>query len=761
MSKQVLAEELTSCDREPINTPGAIQAHGAVVAMRESDQCIQEVSANAERVFGCDAKAMLGTPLAPWLGSEQAKRLAKHVDRGLWNALQPITLAIPKQHAGDARQASADKQGRARSDPHRRQRWDTFVHRVNDVLVLEFEPAAPVGKATPYYRLLRGTLGRVHAARGLRQLCQRAARAVRRITQYDLVMVYRFDEDWNGEVIAEARRDGTHTYLNHHFPASDIPRQAREAFRSTWVRTIPDVHYQPVPMLQVQGRQPLDMSQAQLRSVSPIHIQYLKNMGTRATLTISLMRDGELWGLIACHHGAKSPLFHEARLACELIGKSVSSLLEARERSDEEVSERVLRGQRARLAHSIEMSESVRDGLWNDPEALLGSVDAEGAAVRIDAEKAWMLVGKTPARKQVASLASWLERHMGDSPIYVTSHFAKAYPRAKDMRCRASGLLAVSIPKAQRNFIMWFRPEEAQTKVWAGDPTKQVTHMPDGTVNIEPRHSFEDWKEAVTLRARPWTRVEVASALAVRNEVMALDLRRQFEVAQKAIRARDEFLSIASHELKTPLTTMRLQTQMTRRRLQHGPVDQARIETAMARIDDGIERLVRLVDDMLDISRISTGKLAIAPGEVELTDLAREVTDRMRALFDTASVPLEVQLGDPACGEWDRLRIEQVLWNLLSNSLRYGKGKPVHVRAGLRQGEAFFEVQDHGLGIAPADQARIFEKFERGETQQETFGLGLGLHICKNIVDLHGGRIGLHSRLGSGATFYVGLPLKS
>ncbi len=746
MSLPKYDEQLTSCDREPITTPGAIQAHGVLVVVLEPDMRIVEISANAQKVFGHRPGPMLGKDIRDYLDKKQYQGLQDFIDRSMWSSLQPITLTIKRRNKTP---------GGARS------KWDAFCHRSDGLLFLEFEPSMPATKSLPYYRELKSTFGRIYASKDVQGLCRSAAQAVRDITGFDRAMVYRFDSDWNGEVIAEATEDSLEPYLNHHFPASDIPKQARAAFLSNYVRMIPDVDYEPVPLLSAKNRAPLNMAKSFLRSVSPIHLQYLKNMGTQATLTISLVRGGKLWGLIACHHGAKKNLFHEVRLACELIGKSVSVLLPSREHMEEAEFAESLRDARAQLWEVLEKYGNIRDALWDHPEKLLSIVDAEGAAVRIDAEKAWMLVGKTPSRKQVALLARWLSTHMDDSkPTFCTNKLSDYYRQGKPLRASACGLLAVTIPKAESNFIMWFRPELVQEKTWAGDPRKQVTHLPDGTVKIEPRHSFEDWKEAVMLRSKPWREVEVESALTTRSDMVSIDLRLQFKLAQQAIKTRDEFLSMASHELKTPLTSMSLQSQMARRRLKTGtdtPALLERMNRTLQRMDDGLDRLIRLVDDMLDVSRISSGKLTIVREKVGIVALASDVVDRMRGQFDGAHVQLSLVCETEVVGDWDRLRIEQCLSNFLSNALRYGQASPVTVTAGLVGGKARLTVRDQGPGIKPDMHKRIFDKFERGG--QSVLGLGLGLHICKQIVELHGGAVWVESKPGEGAVFCLSLPM--
>ena len=732
---------LNLCEHEPINTPGAIQPHGVLIAVEERGMQIVAVSANANRVFGCGPRSMLKQRLNDYLDKKNYKALLLSLTEAKWSALQPITLPIG-QHG------------------HKREKWDAFCHRKGDLIIMEFEAAVPATKSLPYYRGLRSTFGRIHASYDTPSLCTSAANAMREVTQYDRVMVYRFDADWNGEVVAEAIKEGLRPYLGHCYPATDIPSQARDIFLHNWVRMIPDVHYTPIPVRGLKDSSALDMSNSMLRSVSPIHLEYLKNMETHATLTVSLIKEGKLWGLIACHHGSQKNLFHEVRLACELIGKSVSALLSSREHMEEAELKTYLRHARLRFREALEKCGSIREAMQNNPTYLLSLVDAQGAALRVDEKKTWLTAGNTPSRDDIENLAQWLSTHMSDSnPVFSTSKLSEVYSQGKKLRATACGLLAILIPTTDSSFVLWFRPEIVQHKTWAGDPHKHVTYLQDGSVKIEPRHSFEAWKESVSLCALPWKRAEVASASQARNDLIAVDLRLQFRLAQQAIQQRDEFMSMASHELKTPLTSMRLQSQIARRGAEKdasGEQDNQRSKRAWQRIDGGIDRLVRLVDDMLDISRISTGKLAITPKECGIVALADDVVERMRGQFKQARIEVDFQPTHEVFGAWDRLRVEQCLENLLSNALRYGEGSPIVVRAGAGEGGAMLSVHDEGPGIKPEIQQRIFEKFERGN--QSVQGLGLGLYICKQIVELHRGSIWVESHIDRGTTFFISLP---
>jgi signal transduction histidine kinase len=232
---------------------------------------------------------------------------------------------------------------------------------------------------------------------------------------------------------------------------------------------------------------------------------------------------------------------------------------------------------------------------------------------------------------------------------------------------------------------------------------------------------------------------------------------------QKALKSRDEFLSICSHELKTPLTSLKMQIQITNRLREKKGDEVAFSSTNMSKFisqaDRSVERIIHLVNDMLDISRVATGRLSLNLEKIDLVDLVKEVVERLGSFMELASCPVQLEVEKSIVGLWDRYRIEQVLTNLLTNAAKYAPEKPVQVRA-YREGQcAILKVKDLGEGISEEDQRRIFERFERAVSSTSVSGLGLGLYISKEIIDMHHGKIEVESSLGEGSTFTVKLPL--
>ncbi|WP_116450239.1 SpoIIE family protein phosphatase [Blastococcus litoris] len=475
----VSEEALLRCADEPIAIPGAIQPHGVLLAVTEPDLAVVVASGNAARLFG---RPVAGASLDELLGADDTARLRAAL-------------------AGDL----------AEANPLRvLDGVDLVLHRADGLLVTEWEPVAGAGDAgAEWHRRLPTVLQRLSATTTLDELTDVLARDVRALTGFDRVMVYRFDADWNGEVIAEARRDDLEPFLGLWYPASDIPAQARALYATNWMRLIPDAGYQRVPLdPPTVGGRPLDLSGAMLRSVSPVHLEYLANMGVVSSMSVSLIDDGRLWGLIACHHyaGPHRPSYAD-RVAAEFLGRTASLLLPTKVAAGEQSGVVEVAHRQAQLAAVVgrtprELAAALSDG---DVTAL-DLVPAAGAAVRIDGQL--RLLGTTPPAERVEPLV----RELLAAGVSVTDAVSRVLPHAADLADTASGVLAVEVPGGRDDYLAWFRPETIREVTWGGNPYTSKTAQTDAGPRLSPRRSFDAWSETVRETAQPWRPHEVAAA---------------------------------------------------------------------------------------------------------------------------------------------------------------------------------------------------------------------------------------------------------
>lgn len=484
------AIDLTNCEKEPIHIPGLIQPHGVLLAVtQDQDNRIVQASLNTNVLLGVSVDTLLGTPMADLVGPEQlALLLERSINAKETADLQYIVIKI--EVAGEPED------------------FFCIIHESEGLMIVELEPASiDQSDSANDYDWIRTFFGRLKHTSNRMEASQAAAEQVKEMLGYDRVMIYEFDEQWNGKVIAEAKEEGLEPFLGHHYPASDIPKQARELYLRNWLRTIVDVNYVPVPItpvLQPLTGKPLNLSLSILRSVSPLHIEYLQNMGVGATTTISLINNNKLWGLITCHHRSPRYVPHRIRNLCNFLGAFFSSELFQRQQLDNYQTELEVRTKAMRIVDIFTghtSSSRIIEQLGEEDQTLLDLMDASGAAVCY--QDKLMLFGATPTREQVRELAGWLSGKAKDY-TYCTSKLSLEYESAKAYKNKASGVIYLALTPGHQNYIIWFRPEVVEIVDWAGDPAKAVIQEGD-TMRLSPRKSFEKWRQVVQSTSLPWS----------------------------------------------------------------------------------------------------------------------------------------------------------------------------------------------------------------------------------------------------------------
>lgn len=510
--------DLTNCDREPIHQLGAVQPFGFLLAV-SSDWIAVRASANLVEFLGIAQADALGRPVASLITPE-----ALHTIR---NKLTTLRGPDVERIFGVVLTPGQD-------------RFDLAVHMNEDLVIIEGERCQDARRDTSSLSM-RSMMSRLDHTETMEAFFREGARQARALTGFDRVMVYRFDEDGSGEVVAEAARAGIGSFLGLHYPASDIPVQARALYLRNLFRIIADVDAVPVPILPHldEHGQPLDLSMSVLRSVSPIHIEYLKNMGVGASLSISIVVDDKLWGLFACHHYGPRLPSAQSRSTAELFGQMFASRLESRERRlalDYETKAR-------RIADRLLTAVADNASLLDDPawlvEALAEAIPADGIGVWINGRLA--LAGIGPDEKSFAALVRHLNRTAAGR-IYAVDRLGDTYPDL-EVDGAVAGMLAIPISRSPRDYVVLFRQELVRTVRWGGDPHKPVEYGPNGP-RLTPRKSFEAWSELVRGRSLPFSEAErrVAETIRVTLIEVVLRLTDEASMARQTANERQELL---------------------------------------------------------------------------------------------------------------------------------------------------------------------------------------------------------------------------
>lgn len=536
MSEAYPPVDLTNCDKEPIHILGAIQPIGFLIAL-SADWAIARVSANIGEFFNVAPDELIGRPLI--------------------ELLTPAAIHGLRNRVAMLRGPDAIERIFGCTMIHDHEPYDVALHMSGKQIVIEAEPGAgsDYGDVTG---TVRSMIARLDQSETMTAFFNEGARQVRALSGFDRVMVYRFAEDESGEVVAENCKPGIGSFLGLHYPATDIPAQARELYKRSLLRVITDVDATPVPIvpLRDENGQPLDLSLSMLRAVSPIHIEYLKNMGVGASMSISIVVDGKLWGLFACHHYSPRCATFERRSVAELFAQMFAMRLESRERQQIVDFERRARDISDQLLGAVASDET----LLNDPDwlsaILTDAIQADGVGVWINGNYAFS--GVVPSAPDFAKIIRALNG-AASGKVYSTDRIASIVPGAESFASAAAGMLAIPITRAPRDYVVLFRSEMVRNVRWGGDPHKPVEYGPNGP-RLTPRESFEEWKETVEGRSKAFTASELRVAETLRATLIEVVLRLADEATaerQQANERQELLIAELNHRVRNILGVIR------------------------------------------------------------------------------------------------------------------------------------------------------------------------------------------------------------
>jgi light-regulated signal transduction histidine kinase (bacteriophytochrome) len=728
------ALQLAQCASEPIRVPGAIQPHGWLAAVDGRQGALVAFSEN----------------WAALLPSPQDLLPAR-----IQGALDPVIAA---------RHALIDGEGPVSCGAWTigGRRLHVSGHRLGELAYFELEPdAEDPGARAPIYSLARHLVPLMQRTGAVDELCRVVVAEMKRLTGFGRCMAYRFDAEGHGEVLAESADPGYDLYAGHRFPGSDIPAQARELYRINHIRLIADAQYEPVPVRFVDGRDAtaLDLSQAALRSVSPVHLEYMRNMRTLASMSVSIVVGGRLWGLVSCHDHAPRQLSWQTRMACEHLGQLLSLQIEAKE-ENEQVSEQLrLRQLTLAIVSQLADSDATLQRLVDEPGPLLRLGRAAGAAVILN-DRCWS-VGETPAHDTLLELGQWLAHRVDQ--VWHSDRLPVEAPSLGGSLGAMTGLLAISISRLHRHHIVWFRPEIAQTIVWAGDPRKASSTGPD--TRLHPRRSFASWKEQVSGRSLPWTPGEIHAVRELRQALIGIVLRRAEEMAEVAMelgrvnKELEAFSYTVSHDLRAPMrhiagfVDLVLETE--------GEALSARAQRYLAHVKEASAHAGQLVDALLDFSRMgrSAIKHSLVNAEHLIEDLIAEqnTLTKDRRIDWVVRAPLPRLWGDP-------LLLQVAIRNLVSNAVKYTRPRElarIEITGIEDETGTGLSVRDNGVGFQMKYAGKLFGVFQRLHQNEAFEGTGIGLASVRRIVERHGGRVDAWGQPEDGACFSFTVPTRA
>ncbi len=717
--------DLFNCADEPIHIPGLIQPHGALLFFTASG-ALEGWSENAPAALAVPLE--LGRPFAALgLAGDVTELIQECLDNMSEGDAAPMFAAIV---VGEAE-------------------YDCVVHAHQGRIVAEFEAREVASDTVAQFAIkAHSSIDRLRRQKTVQSLLETAVRQVREFTGFDRVMAYRFRGDDSGDVVAEARREDLTPFLGQRYPAGDIPPQARRLYTLNTLRMIADVTYHAVPLLGAEGSAPLDLSFAVLRSTSPIHVEYLQNMGVGASMSVSIVTNGRLWGLLACHHMGPKRVPYSIRMAADVLAQVIASTVQGLESREEAgLVERAAKV-RTSLVESLLLEEDPLEALIEHAE---GMMEAAGAHAMI-ATQFGRVVCRGMAQDCSERIVAALPQDAHD--LQVRECLDDWPEAAREGVGKWVGMLGLPFDPPSNGWCLLLRTEQVEQVAWGGKPDKTDKFGPMGA-RLTPRGSFDAWIETVRGCAHGWEDGVLTHARMTLGELARVSNARRAQTES----TRAQLLAMLGHDLRDPLHSINMAGMVLEKTDAGG-----RSTTLGRRIQSSSNRMQRMIGQVLDMSRIDRGlALGVTLEPVDLAALVEDMVEEARLAYPT--IVYDLQLAAPATVLADSARLSQVLSNLLSNARHHGMpNQPIEIRLDAEGGEAVVSIANAGAAIPHEVESGLFNPFKRSSMNnpRNRTGMGLGLYIAQQIVREHQGEIDYRHVDGPGSgrvVFTVRLPL--
>jgi two-component system, chemotaxis family, sensor kinase Cph1 len=753
------AVSITNCADEPIHIPGSIQPFGFLLGVEKAHFKIVYCSENCKDFFGLSLPDILGKQLSDFFSASELVGFNNYFNKEKKELARPFVFTIKGES------------------------YNTTAHDSKGYLVLEFEPFSnELFELPDLYIQTKRFAYHTERADNLKNLCQDVAEQTKAIIGFDRVMIYRFDAAYNGEVIAESKNSNLEPLLGLHYPHTDIPVQARALYVLNPVRMLVDAQYTPVPLYglneNTQEVETLDLSLSALRSFSPIHIQYLKNMGVAATFSISLIHKGKLWGLIACHHNSPRHIPYYTRLAAHLQAIFLSSQIDVRQIADEFEQVKDTDKKIAAL-HNVLAEKDVE--ITNSDNLILLKNLMNADAIIMSYNRKLYSEGQIPAPKTIQPFLQWLETRLINGR-YNTSMLMNEYPEAAAFGSLIAGVHYLSLGKNNNDGIVWILQEVEKTVNWGGNPEKAVVKN-ELNSHLTPRSSFDLWKQSVKHQSRLWRKAEIDAATVIcaniQHELHLKTLqeeeRRYQSLNTQLQKANDELANmnwISTHDLKEPLRKIQIYASVI---LENDTaIIPENVKKTIIRMQSSATKMQILIDDLQSYTKVLNKEERFT--QVDLNQVLREV--RTELIEDLEEKGGKLNIGTLPIIKGIDFQINQLFINLISNAIKFSKAQQSPlitvsfnttllpfstVTAPEDSAKKYYycvTVSDNGIGFNETYKEDIFKIFHRLHTK-EYKGTGIGLAICKKIMEVHDGFIEVSSEEGKGADFALYFPVSS
>ena len=754
------------CNKQPLHLTSQIQPHGALLVVSKHDLKIVQVSDNVGHLFGKQPQELLNHSVREFLSQESFLE----IDQRNKSSFTKISLSLALSFINNSKHYT----------------YLSMVHEIDACIMIEieFKNLIQTNEDTfaIVFRQLQQVMSAINVAKSIEEVASVAARQIKTLSGFDKVMIYSFDDEWNGAVIAEEMNEGMESYLGLKFPASDVPKQVRDLYLKCPYRIIPNREYAPaklIPEINPITGNVTNLADCRLRSVIPVHLEYLHNMNIMASMSTRIIHSEKLWGLIACHHRTEKYLSFEECSILEFLSNIISSKISSVANLTSTENNIKLNSLCNHLVEHIWLHDNLITALRNYKEPLLSMLGADSVAICWNGDIE--TIGTTPEIPEIKRIRDWLIKKGYSKVIHVDS-LAQVFEEALHYADVASGLLSLPIQPYEGNYILAFRAEAIKNITWGGDPGEVIIFDNNSTL-YHPRNSFKIWKETVRNICTPWQVEELSIAERFRNVIVEHTLQALTSTLEKKVIERTDALLNSKTELEETHNELRQITYVATHDLQE-PI--RKIHIFGTKLKDFLEgkipneylnrilissiRISTLLRDLINYSRLTYTATA---SQTDLNQIVKEILSDFDLLilenkisFVVSDLPLIEAVPD---------QMRQVFYSLVSNSIKFCRPEvpsqidifsefvnELNIESTININGPFCRivVKDNGIGFNQEYAKQLFEIFKKLHGKEGYEGTGIGLAISKKIIEKHNGIIFGKGKENEGATFTIILPLK-
>ncbi|UII27471.1 ATP-binding protein [Fulvivirga maritima] len=742
--------EFDHCEDEPIHIPESIQGYGYLFALDYESGEIRLISENVQSLI--NENQIIGSSFYDFIdGEEYVSFLKETYQRAQSQGVRlPIQFNLKSSFIKDKKASD----------------YYAVVYQSSQYMVVELEPAGEFRdaySASQFMKLYATSVApKFKTFKSLPQMANEIVSTIKYVSGYDRVVLFKFNQDNTGKVIAEAKEEEMDSYMNLMYPASDIPKQARDLYKKNWVRLTPDVNLKPsviIPSVKEGEREPLDMTKSLLRSLSPIHLQYVRNQGLEASMSMSLVTHDHLWGIISCHNRKPRYIPQNVRLECENLSQLFSWHLYAKEEeltiNRKKVTERSINS----MLDKTSSNQPIVDVFRNNEKEVLEMTDTDGFLFYTESEI--IKLGTVP---DLEVLQQIYDGCCEDGKETLVTQDVREWFADESKLNGIRGVLLAPLVENKSYFTAWFRKEKVIEEKWAGVPEEKSANSPKKE-RLMPRSSFNVHKKTIHNKSKEWNNNDIETAERFNKVFMAHVLevqermRKNIDQLQQQSKYKNEFLATLAHELRNPLTPLTVGVTLLEEG-ENNPMESKIIGTMKRQLS----HMTTLINDLMDVSRITQGKVKLEKERLIINNIIKNAVETCQRLLEEKNHELKLDLPEQDIELYgDNTRLTQVFVNIINNAAKYTDiGGQIDVSVKQQGDQVSVKIKDDGAGISKDKLDSIFTMFTQidAHSTKTKGGLGIGLTLVEKLVTLHDGEIMARSEgEGQGTEFEVMLPI--